>query len=379
MRRDFEKSSLPIVIFARGGSKGIKNKNLQLVNGMSLVARSVASAMRSTHCSEVIVSTDSAHIASEAEHHGAKIHFRSPLAASDNASTEDALSDFLASDIFRETGDDLFGYIQPTSPLILPDDIDAAANKLIQEEDLSCVFLARPTHSFIWKMIDVNLAKGVNHNELEQRLRRQDSPSQYYTESGAFYAIRASHFIETKNRFGKRCSFVEDKSECGFEIDDYRDLTLARAICPTLDLKQVGLDRFENIIIEVSGVEENLPLEQHPLKFADPLVSVFFETIQSKSCSPNVIFFDAKKGVFVDSCFASENFKLEEITVKDLQKLNKDKTLVLIKSTFAYELINKYGKAAMLADYDRNLVSLCLPYVGLDSLSVYTKIRQVGS
>ena len=50
--------SLLIVIPARGGSKGIKKKNLQKIDGMTLVARSIESAKFSSAPTVIVVSTD---------------------------------------------------------------------------------------------------------------------------------------------------------------------------------------------------------------------------------------------------------------------------------------------------------------------------------
>ena len=59
------------LIPARGGSKGIPGKNLQEVEGVPLVGRSVQAALASTRVSRVVVSTDDDAIAAAARSHGA--------------------------------------------------------------------------------------------------------------------------------------------------------------------------------------------------------------------------------------------------------------------------------------------------------------------
>ena len=61
------------LIPARGGSKGIPGKNLQEVEGVSLVGRSVQAALASTRVSRVVVSTDDDAIAAAARSHGAEV------------------------------------------------------------------------------------------------------------------------------------------------------------------------------------------------------------------------------------------------------------------------------------------------------------------
>ena len=58
------------IIPARGGSKGIKKKNLKKINGMSLVNRAVVSAQKSNFISDIFVSTDCNDTISEVEKNG---------------------------------------------------------------------------------------------------------------------------------------------------------------------------------------------------------------------------------------------------------------------------------------------------------------------
>ena len=51
------------LIPARGGSKGIKNKNITLVKNKPLIAHTIESAINSKICDRVVVSTDDEEIA----------------------------------------------------------------------------------------------------------------------------------------------------------------------------------------------------------------------------------------------------------------------------------------------------------------------------
>ena len=59
------------VIPARGGSKGILKKNLQVVDGIPLVVRSILAATAARSIDRVFVSTDDSHIASISHAYGA--------------------------------------------------------------------------------------------------------------------------------------------------------------------------------------------------------------------------------------------------------------------------------------------------------------------
>ena len=74
-------------IFARGGSKGIPNKNLRKINGISLVRRSIDLALELENVSKVFLSTDSDLIADEANIEDVEI-IKRPLELADDNSPE---------------------------------------------------------------------------------------------------------------------------------------------------------------------------------------------------------------------------------------------------------------------------------------------------
>ena len=74
-------------IFARGGSKGLKNKNLLNFDGKPLIAHTIMNAVNSGLFEDIIVSTDSEEIAKVAIKYGANVPFIRPAKlATDNSS-----------------------------------------------------------------------------------------------------------------------------------------------------------------------------------------------------------------------------------------------------------------------------------------------------
>ena len=74
---------LVCIIPARGGSKGIKHKNLQKINGCSLIGRTIRTYINSKYISDVYVSSDSDQILTESSLYGAKGILRSKTISSD--------------------------------------------------------------------------------------------------------------------------------------------------------------------------------------------------------------------------------------------------------------------------------------------------------
>lgn len=129
------KKRILAVIPARGGSKGVKKKNLRVLAGKTLVARSVEVSIEASVFDAVVVSTDDEDIKAEAELSGARVPFRRPTHLSgDRIGDLEVLQHAVK---VMETEDacqyDIIAMIQPTSPCRKATDLVAALNKLEHE------------------------------------------------------------------------------------------------------------------------------------------------------------------------------------------------------------------------------------------------------
>ena len=79
------------VIPARGGSKGLPNKNILILDGSPLISHAIRYARESLLISDIIVSTDSQEIADIAQTHGAQVPFIRPKELSDDLSTTESV------------------------------------------------------------------------------------------------------------------------------------------------------------------------------------------------------------------------------------------------------------------------------------------------
>ena len=112
-----------LIIPARGGSKGIPRKNLKIVNGISLVERSIRVALKS-RVDQVIVSTEDKEISEVAIKYGVILHNRSAENSGDSASTESVILEVIEKFESNWTNNTVVGFIQPTSPFISPETIN---------------------------------------------------------------------------------------------------------------------------------------------------------------------------------------------------------------------------------------------------------------
>jgi CMP-N,N'-diacetyllegionaminic acid synthase len=128
------------IIPARGGSKGIPNKNIMAICGKPLIAYTIEAGKKSKYIDEVVVSTDSDDIKEIAQKYGAKVPFLRP----DELSNDSAKSiDLVLHAIdFYKSNNISYDYVillQPTSPLRTFMHIDEAVEKLIKYDKTSLV------------------------------------------------------------------------------------------------------------------------------------------------------------------------------------------------------------------------------------------------
>jgi CMP-N,N'-diacetyllegionaminic acid synthase len=183
------------LIPARGGSKGIKRKNLAPLRGKPLLAYTISAAALSKFVDSVWVSSDDAEILSFAESLGVLTLVRPAAFATDSASAVVVVEHFIDSLPAQAVEQNaVIVYLQPTSPLRNESHIDAALQQMLAaglDSVISVVEADKPPQ----KAFLLN-AKGLLESLFDETLsnaRRQDLPQCYYP-NGAIYAFRISSF-----------------------------------------------------------------------------------------------------------------------------------------------------------------------------------------
>ena len=133
-----------IIIPARGGSKGIPNKNIVDLNGKPLIAYTIAAAQNSKLLDTFIVSTDSIEIASVAKKYGAEVPFLRPdVLSTDSADSLGVVLHALESlERLSNTEYDAVVMLQPTTPLRDASLIDSSIQRLASSDLDSVVSVA---------------------------------------------------------------------------------------------------------------------------------------------------------------------------------------------------------------------------------------------
>lgn len=184
------------IIPARSGSKGVPDKNMQMVGGKSLIQIACETAQNSAFVDEYIFSSDSDMYLLHARQFGAVTIKRSNKASEDKATASEVVQELISTGVIRKIcGDNPWlVYLQPTSPLRNSDDIDAAFNLLSHENGARSVISVKKLDSKIhWAlMLD---SKGRLEPVLPEfkSLPRQALPD-VYVPNGALYVFTQRDF-----------------------------------------------------------------------------------------------------------------------------------------------------------------------------------------
>ncbi|MEM7645934.1 MAG: acylneuraminate cytidylyltransferase family protein [Pseudomonadota bacterium] len=124
-------------IFARGGSKGLPNKNIRQFKGLPLIGHSIQFAQKHPDITDVVVSTDSEEIAGIARDLGARVPFLRPAELATDSSPE-ILSWRHAVDFYQNniSSFDLFLNLPAVSPLRDPEDISLIHDQMTNDWDM---------------------------------------------------------------------------------------------------------------------------------------------------------------------------------------------------------------------------------------------------
>jgi CMP-N,N'-diacetyllegionaminic acid synthase len=215
------------VVPARGGSKGIPDKNLRPVAGRPLLAYTADAARASRRLSRVVASTDDPEIADAARGLGLEVPFMRPGdLAEDDTPMLPVLQHAVAEMSARGFCADVVVLLQPTSPLRRATHIDQAVDLLVSTGADSVVTVVEVPHQF--NPVSVMRLEGgrlVPFLPGPLLFRRQDKPRVFARNGPAVLAVRVS-VLERGSLYGDDVRPLLMAPEESVDIDTPADLDL---------------------------------------------------------------------------------------------------------------------------------------------------------
>ena len=227
------------LILARGGSKGIKNKNIIKLGKLPLIAWTIKEALKSKKKLDVYLSTDSKKIANIGKKYGAQVPFIRPKKfAKDNSSSVDAIEH--AVNFLKNKGlnYDYVLLLEPTSPLRDYKDIDNSIDKIFSKNYDSLVSVSKleAFHpDFLYKKNKIGFLSPFRKST-KKYIRRQDLEPIYFLE-GSIYISKITTLMKKRTFNHNKTIGIEMPKWKSIEIDDKIDLVHTEAIIKKKKLK----------------------------------------------------------------------------------------------------------------------------------------------
>ena len=220
------------VIPARGGSKGIKGKNIAKLGGLPLIAYTIKAASQSKLLGDFIVSTDSERIARVCRRFGASAPFLRPVSLAGGKTPMLPVLKHAVREYEKLSGKrvDIVVLLQPTSPFRTAGHIDQSV-KFILDGKADSVFSVVPLEvSPKWLMkIDGGRLKFAFGRDFNNTARQEMGG--YYRMHGLIKAFTRDTLMKAKKyAFGKKALPLVTSKKAAVEIDEPEDLEIARAL-----------------------------------------------------------------------------------------------------------------------------------------------------
>lgn len=216
------------IIPARGGSKGVKNKNIRLLGDKPLIYWSISAAKKSKYITELYVSTDNEDIKNISESYGANVLMRPSSLANDETPMAETLQ-FVCMEL--EKRGEFFDFVvllQPTAPFRKSQHIDEAIEKFMsyqKTDSLISVYKVEDNHPSRMYRINKNECLIKIMDEPKSSLR-QDLDDIYHRNGAIYICTTALIRNEGKLICKNPLSFVMMKKD-SINIDDEQDLEIA--------------------------------------------------------------------------------------------------------------------------------------------------------
>lgn len=225
--------SVLCTICARGGSKGVKNKNIRLIKGKPLIAYSIEQAKETKLFEHIVLSTDSDDIAEIGKEYGAEVLFKRPddLAKDSSPKIPVIRHTLQESEEYYNEQFEIIVDLDVTSPLRLPEDIVSALKQFIKNDNDNLITAMPSRRSPYFNMVELD---ENGHVCLSKKLknpvvRRQDAPK-CYDMNASIYIWKRDVLLSDDLLFLEKTGLYVMPEERSIDIDNELDFKFVEFI-----------------------------------------------------------------------------------------------------------------------------------------------------
>lgn len=230
----FKNKKIIAIIAARSGSKSIKDKNLSVINGKTLLYWIIKKALNSKYLDKVFVSTDSLRYQKLSKEYGAYCPVLRPKKISGSNSRE---IDYILHILkylkkIGETIPDFIVRLQPTSPFQITSDIDNSIKKIVKNKKATSLQVISESSQTPIKALKISknnyitpYFKKNSHNNI---FNRQKAKKAYYRSN--IIISKTINIMKYKDQIGKRSLYYIISPYRNIDINDKFDLEIAKMV-----------------------------------------------------------------------------------------------------------------------------------------------------
>lgn len=211
-------------ICARGGSKGVKNKNIRPLAGKPLIAHTIEYFKKWGKANRIVVSTDSKKIAETAKKYGAEIPIMRPSElARDNSFKLHVLQHILkVCEQQDKTKYDIIVDLDPTAPLRKQKYLNEAYNKFKKSNANNLYSVNKARKNPYFNMVELD-KKGYTHLcKTSNVIRRQDAKP-VYEMNASIYIYKRDFLLKTDTLHSDKTIIYEMPDLASYDIDTETD------------------------------------------------------------------------------------------------------------------------------------------------------------
>ena len=222
------------LITARGGSKGVYNKNIKLLAGKPLLAYTVEEALKSQKLTRVVLSSEDKEIIKVAQNYDIEVPYLRPKKlAEDETPSLLVVKDLVKYLIIKENYEpDIIVLLQPTSPLRKSNHIDEAISLFEKNNADSLVSVVEIPHNYspysAMQLRDGYLKPFLDYDE-ENNLR-QKKPTFFARNGAAIYIFTLNCLMEKNSLYGDKILPYLMDQKFSIDIDTEWDFEIAEKI-----------------------------------------------------------------------------------------------------------------------------------------------------